>query len=203
MIGVEYRKTKRTAVDRSSIYQGDEFAARGTSDAGFCGQPRESVAGGGIGYIDRNQIVGQAASPDLGDAVAQVVAGRRLKHGAAVFQHPKGDVRVCHGEQARVISDVCGFRRVRFEELAAGGHGVKQVSDLNHRADRHATILLVDQLAAIDQDFGAVVPLLGACAQGEFRDRCNRRQRFAAKAEAADLVQIGRLANFAGGVALE
>src|SRR5580700_5144312 len=61
----------------------------------------------------------------------------------------------------------------------------------------------MDKLAAVHEDFGAGVGGRRAGLQREARNAGDGRQRFAAKAIRAKAVEIGRLGNFAGGVAFK
>lgn len=97
-----------------------------------------------------------------------------------------------------------GFSVVSFEEFAACGYGVEEVFDRQRRPNGHTVVPLMDQFAAVDQDFRTMGwAASSSSAEGELGNGSDRWKGFAAKAEAGDAAKVVRGAEFAGGVALE
>ena len=203
VVGIEHSEAERAAIDWAAVNEGDELAAGGAPHARLGGQTAQAIASLRVADIHWDQIIRQAAPPDLSDAIAQVFAGGRLEDGASALQYTEGYLWMRHREEACIVSDVRCLGGVGLEELASCRHGVEELRHLDHGAHWHPAVFLFDQLAAVDLDLGAVLPALGACAHGEARDRGDGWQCLAAKAEAGDFVQIRGFADLTGGVALQ
>ena len=96
-----------------------------------------------------------------------------------------------------------GFGFVGFEEFATGRDGIEKVGDLDAGADGAAGGALVEELAAVDQDFGALGGAGGAGDELEAGDAGDAGEGFAAEAEGADAEEVGGFADFGSGMALE
>ena len=144
------------AVDGASVDQSDQFATSGSPDAWFCGISSETKTAFGVFEIDWDEFLCEGSSPNLCDPLSEIVRGWRLKYDASIFDHAEGDARVGEGEKSAGVSDVCRLSCICFEELAACWDGVEELRYLDGRADGHTAVLLVDQFAAIDRDFGPV-----------------------------------------------
>jgi hypothetical protein len=91
---------------------------------------------------------------------------------------------------------VGGFGFVGFEEFAAGGDGVEEVGDFDAGADGAAGGALVEEFAAVDEDFGAHGGAGGAGDELEAGDAGDAGEGFAAEAEGADVEEVGGFADF-------
>ena len=83
------------------------------------------------------------------------------------------------------------LRRLGPHEFSAGRRVEKQIADRDRRAGIAGGVLNIDQPAALDQT--RVSPTVSPSVfvdQLDFRDRRDRRQRFAAETECADRAEI-------------
>src|SRR5687767_13110195 len=95
------------------------------------------------------------------------------------------------------------FRRLGTHKLSAGRRIVKKVTDGDSRADRAGGVLYIDKPPALESDEGSGIIRSYFGDQFDFRDRRDRGESFAAKAEGPDRGQIVKRSNLGCGVALE
>ncbi len=88
------------------------------------------------------------------------------------------------------LVDVPEFGALGTQELAPRGHVVEKIAHIDLRAARILRRRNRTRLAAVDFDAPRVVGVRQARRKREARHRCDRRQRFAAKAERADAFEI-------------
>ena len=100
-------------------------------------------------------------------------------------------------------SDVAEFGRIRLEKFLARGNAVEKIRDADGRAGGQARRLHADKFSAGKFEARAFGFRFVARFKQQPRNRGNRRQRFAAKAQRRNGKQIVGGFQFAGGVALE
>ena len=126
------------------------------------------------------------------EAQARALAGRQRE----------ADIRVRHGEALHDLGDGHVLGALRLQELEARRHAGEQIAHLDARAGIAGRRLHLALGAAIDGEREGLRRPARARQDRELRDRADRRQRLAAKAERADGEQIF-LGQLRGGMPLD
>ena len=121
---------------------------------------------------------------------------------ALLAREGEGDVGSAHGQAAYHVADRFAFAAVALEKLEARRCCVEQVAHLDARAAAESAGLDLRFLAGVDRDRPGVRLAGVPRGDGETRDRADRGQGLAAKAERADIEQIV-VRQLRGGVALD
>ncbi len=152
----------------------------------------------GVGLELRTQNVGEPRQTS-----GRAGQGGRPGHRHALLARQReGDIRPAHPQPANHIADRLAFGAVGLKKLKAGRRGVEQVAHLDPRAVAERRGLHIGLLAAVDLD-GPGMRLAGVPGgDRKPRHRADRRQRLAAKAQRADVVEIV-VRQLRGGVALD
>ena len=114
----------------------------------------------------------------------------------------EGDGGARHGEPLQHVGSGEIFGARGFQEFEPGGHSAEEARCLHPRAACAGRRLDCARFAVIDRDAPRLRRALHPADDRQARDSADRRQRFAAKAERADIdkIVIGKLR---GGVAFE
>jgi hypothetical protein len=165
---------------------------------------------GGKVHLDQFHVTqeGAQALTDGGEPSGSIAADRlrgQLPDGAGVFQEGERHVRVRQRGEGEVMLDVRCLGLLGAEEFAAGGQVEEKLPHLDARAGGAAGGLDLGDLAATDEDPGALGGIAFAFAGGE-REPAHAGdagQRLAAKAHGGNGRQVLGLPDLAGGVALQ
>ena len=152
----------------------------------------------GVGLKLGAQNIGQPRKPS-----GRARQGGRPGHRRALFAREReGHVGPAHREPAHHVADRLGLGAVGLEKLEPRRRRVEQVADFDARALAQRGGLGLRFLAAVDLDRPGV-RLAGVPRRDRKpRHRTDRRQRLAAKAERADVVEVV-VRQLRGGVALD
>ena len=128
---------------------------------------------------------------------------RRPAHRSALLaREGERHIRSAHGQATYHVADRFAFAAVALEKLEARRRRVEQVAHLDARAAAESAGLELRFLACVDRDRPGVRLSGVPRGDGETRDRADRGQGLAAKAERADIEQVV-VRQLRGGVALD
>ena len=136
-------------------------------------------------------------------AHGQAVGHRRVDHPPPAVVEGEADVGPGQGGADHGLDAVAQLGGDRPEERPTGREVVEQVAGSHHRARRAGRRLDVDQGPPLDPDLHRAVGIRRAGDDLEPADGGDRRQGLAAKAVAAQGLQIPHPADLRGGVALD
>ena len=200
-VALQQAEVEGAILDRALVDEEQLLVARGAADARLADEAAQAQAA----FLRRQrhdevQPLGaeDRAEPALESLARQPALGRRLVGGEG-----EADFRSREAGQEQDVTQVGRLGRLRAQEFAARGQVVKERADLDLRAGGEADLAHLAQAPAVDHQLHARQRLGLARAQAEFRDRRDARDGFAAEAVGADVVQVARLAQLAGGVALQ
>src|SRR5215475_789793 len=152
---------------------------------------------------DFDQVADEFAAEDLVGPLAQIGGGCNAQTFAVVVGQYERQLRVGQRVMRDQIGDVITFGGLRLQKFAARRDVEEEVADFKFGASRKGYVAHVEHPPAADLDLGPghlAVPLR---AQTNLRDRGDRSQRLAAKAERHDRLEVlGRL-DLAGRMSLE
>ena len=121
---------------------------------------------------------------------------------ALLAREGEGDIGPAHGQAAHHVANRFAFAAVALEKLQPRRRCVEQVAHLDARAAAERAGLDLRFLAGVDGDRPGVRLAGVPRGDGEPRDRADRGQGLAAKAERADIEQVV-VRQLRGGVALD
>ena len=188
--------TDRAAVAVQVLLVGAGAVVRGPRDPAMQAQPGALV-------VDAHRMAGELRAQGLVQAhIRQQVglalpAPRRL----AVVRDPQLHLGPGQRELAQPFLDVPELGALGAQELAPRRDVVEQVADLDGGPARVRPRHRRRDPATVDLDGVGVLVLLPPRGDAEAAHRSDRRQRFAAKAEAGDALQVLQRGDLAGGVA--
>src|SRR5262245_3712857 len=152
---------------------------------------------------DFDQVADEFAAEDLISALAQIGGWRRLQALAIVVRQRERQPRVGQSVMRHQVGDVITFGGLGFQKFAPRRDVEEEVADFEFGAARKGYVAHVEQPPAADLDLGPGHLALPLRAQTNLRDRGDRSQRLAAKAERHDRLEVLGGFDLAGRVALE
>ena len=163
---------------------------------------RETLAG----HVDGHGIAGKVrpqhrAEPTQQRGRARLALGGEHQRAPALGAEREADLRLRHREPAQDLGDGGGLGPVGFEEFQPGRGRGEEFGDLDPGAAGRGRRAHRALGAGIDRQ-AHPLPLGGARGEGEPRDRADRGQGLAAKAERADPGEVA-VGELRGGVALD
>ena len=190
------------AFDGAAVEEGELVLAGGAAEAGAADVAADADAVSlAAGKFD--EAGGEVAADEAGDALDEVAGGGEVEDDLLIPDEGEGGAGVGDGVEAELLLDVGVLCGLGAQELAAGGDVVEEVADLDGGAGGAAAVLDVDELAAVDFDFGAGEGVAAAGGEAEAGDAGDAGQGLAAEAEGVDGGEVFFDADFAGGVAFE
>ena len=153
----------------------------------------------GLFRVDRAVAALERPRHQSDDAFVLRFDGLNVERLAAVLVKDEAHRGVCQGDAMELRDDVRVLRRFGLHEFASGGRLVKEVAHLDARALLRAR--RGDEFA-FGKLPGTIRPRRSALNRHR-RDRVDRSERFAAKAERRNVLKVEEIADFARRVALE
>jgi hypothetical protein len=184
-----------TAVDE----QGDLAAV------GVVERRQASIAGDGNSSFARwrihgHHLRGHFRPVGLHEDIAQVAAAQRLKAQPTVVEQGEANVRIGHRVAHDDAINVAALGGDGFEELQAGGHAREEMFNGDRCAGGPARRLLRHHLSAIKPEQAAARFVHMARQAGDLAHGGNAGQGLPAKAQRANVIQVVRTGQLAGGV---
>ena len=173
----------------------------GATDTGFANVTRGPHVA--QGQFDSNEFVDQLRAVQFPQPAPQIIRRRELEDFTAIDHQFEGDIGMRQRAERDDVFDVGGFGRNGTKKLAACGQIEEQVAHFHDRSFRRAHVRDRQDFSARHLDLRPTQSAPFAAGQRESRDRGNAWNRFAAKPERGDALQVFGLGNLAGGVAFE
>ena len=188
MIGIVDGFRHRTALDDAAVDDDRLVLAAALQKRRLGNEPRKDASF----VFPRNfeHFASRLRAVERGHDIEESAVPRRLDDGASVIDEAEGNIRIRECELPHHRIDAAGLGPFGFQEFLPSRHIIEEIAHLDRRAARRAGRLHFADCPALDFDDRALHVFLAPGRDGRAGDGGNARQRFSAKAQRGDVINV-------------